>query len=197
MKTSLIKTLIVIGTILTFNANAQNDYVIKIQGDSIPCKITTPLIGGAKYKSDTMRESKRIKPTEIREYYIARKDFRERSVYTDSTSSPRFMTIVEKGKISLYQMIYSNYHNGITTSTTEWYVGKGSDYVSDLKTSSLFAFKSKQKRKDNFEEMLKDNKEVYDKYKADDKFSFKQIRNLVHLYNTGKPMEPEKTKDYD
>ena len=34
--------------------------------------------------------------------------------------------------------------------------------------------------------MLADNKQAYDKYTAmDKKFTFKQIKSLVHLYNTG------------
>jgi len=117
--------------------------------------------------------------------------------------------VIEKGKISLYEMIYTTYTGTTTTysgtmttntTTTEWYVSKGSDNVSDIKTSGLFMLKAKQKRKDTFAEMLKDNKNIYDKYLAEDKFSFKQIRNLVHLYNTGKPLGQQdyvikKTKD--
>jgi len=167
----------------------QTDYVITVKGDSIPCKITTPLIGKPKYKVDSTSDSKKIKPNEIREYYIAHKDFRERSVYTDSTSKPIFLSVIEKGRINLYELVTTHYNNGFTTSTTEWYVSKGSDYVTDLKTSSLFATKSRQKRKDLFGDMVKDNKTVYDKYMADDKFSFKQIRSLVHLYNTGQPIK--------
>jgi hypothetical protein len=186
VKNLFVKTLIFIAAVtLTFNAKAQTDYVITVKGDSIPCKITTPLVGRPKYKVDSASDSKKIKPDEIREYYIARKDFRERSVYTDSNSKPIFVTIIEKGRISLYELVTSHYNNGFTTTTTEWYAGKGSDYVTDLKTSSLFLFKSKKKRKDIFGEMLSDNKAVYDKYVGEDKFSFKQIRNLVHLYNTG------------
>ena len=44
--------------------------------------------------------------------------------------------------------------------------------------------------------MIKDNKEVYDKYLADDKFGFAQIRNLIHLYNTGRSFESDQAKDY-
>jgi len=35
-------------------------------------------------------------------------------------------------------------------------------------------------------ELLMDNKDVYDKFITDDKFTPKQIRNIIHLYNTGK-----------
>jgi hypothetical protein len=40
--------------------------------------------------------------------------------------------------------------------------------------------------------MLKDKPDVYNKYIAEEKFTFKQIGNLVHLYNTGKTYDEEK-----
>ncbi len=183
MKISFVRVLItLVAMISAFNANAQSDYVITVKGDSIPCSISTPLLGKPRYKVDPKGESKKIIPEEIREYYISWKDLRERSVHIDSSARAVFLAIIEKGRIGLYELVNSNY-NG--TTTTEWYVGKGSDYVVDLKTNSLFLSKSKQKRKDILGEMLKDNKAAYDRYIAEDKFSFKQIQNLVHLYNTG------------
>lgn len=191
-------SLFIIAITLAFNANAQSDYVITVKGDSIACKVSTPLIGSVKYKDATMSESEKIKPDEIKEYYIARKNILHRSVFSDSSSKPVFMTVVEKGKISLFEMVYTTYNGVTSTSTTAWYVSKGSDYVSDLKTSSLFMGKARQKRKDDFAEMIMDNKDVYNKYKTDDKFTFNQIKNLVHLYNTGHSLnEPGKPKDPD
>lgn len=73
---------------------------------------------------------------------------------------------------------------------------KGDDIVQEIKTSDWFVLgKSKKARKDVLAGMLYDNKEVYNKFVADDSFSFDQIRNLVHLYNTGQsiPAEPEST----
>jgi hypothetical protein len=181
MKTLFVKIPVIIAAmILTFKANAQTDYVITVKGDSIPCSISTSLAGKEKYKVGAMSDSKRIKPGAIREYYMARKNILERSVYTDRKASPVFMIVIEKGPISLYKTVPFN-----RASTTKWYVGKGSDNVSDLKTGSLFLSDSRQRRKDVFGEMLKDNKQVYDKYVAEDKFGFKQIRTLVHLYDTG------------
>jgi len=174
--------------LLTVNVYAQGDYVITVKGDSIACEINTPLIGSTKYKSDAMSRSEKIKPDEIKEYYIARKNTLYRSVFLDDKTKPVFAVVIEKGKISLYEVKYTNYSGTTTTTTTVWYVGKGSDHVSDLKTNGLFTNTARQQRKDDFGEMLMDNKDVYDKYKSEDKFSFRQIRNLVHLYNTGQPL---------
>ncbi len=191
MKNLLTTIAFTIATILTIRANAQQytDYVITVKGDSIPCNISTPLIGNIKYEGGGMTKPEKIKPDAIKEYYIASKKSLSRSVFKEGTSKPMFMTVVEKGKISLYEMINTNYmYGGGSTTTVTWYVGKGSDYVTDFKSSGLFFAKSRKQRKDNFGEMLKDNQAVYDKYKTEDKFSFKQIQNLVHLYNTGQPL---------
>jgi hypothetical protein len=206
MKITLKKTLLFItASILAFSASAQSDYVITVKGDSTACKISTPFIGGIKYKSEAMTESQEITPDEIKEYYIARKNTRFRSVFSDrsSTSKPVFMKVIEKGRISLYEIIYTNtnitFNSNNTYSTTVWYAGKGSDYVSVLKANALL-MPTKRLRKDDFAQMLADNEDVYNKYKADDKFSFVQIRNLVHLYNKGSynsapPFDPPQ-KDY-
>jgi hypothetical protein len=195
MKILITKAIICITAItLTFNAKAQTDYVITVKGDSIACKVSTPLIGGPKYKSDAMNKSEKIKPDEIKEYFIARKNLLTRSVFVDDAPDSQFLTVIEKGKISLFELVNSVYNGMSTTTTTTWYAGKGTDHVSALKTSALFFNKGRQQRRDNFAEMVADNKDVYDKYKAEDKFSFKQIRNLVHLYNTGKPFEEVEDK---
>lgn len=98
------------------------------------------------------------------------------------------MTVLEKGKISLYEVIvYYKY-----SATTYWYVAKNSDKVSLIKTNGLFSGKGRKERKDDLAEMLKDQPAVYQKYMAEDKFNFKAIRNLVHLYNTGHTLDEEK-----
>jgi len=196
MKVFLKKTLLGGILVLFFQLSAlAQDYVITIKGDTLHCRISIPLMGKLRYKSEGMTSAEKIKPDEILEYYIARKDLLERSVSINNNKnmSPVFMTVVEKGKISLYQLIVTTtfYNNGMTSSssTTTWYIGKGSGDVDELKTSGLFSMASRKSRKDELGQLFADNKEVYDKYIADDKFSFTQIRNLVHLYNTGEPLK--------
>ena len=180
---------------ITFKATAQSDYVITVKGDSIPCKISRSFIGIMKYKSATMTESESIEPDVIKEYYVAKKNILHRAVFKEGSNSPMYMTVIEKGKISLFEEIVvsssiATYGFGAPTTTRtsveEWYISKGSDNVSKIKTTDIvLLINSKQKRKDAFGDMLKDNKAVYEKYLNDDKFTFKQIQNLVHLYNTG------------
>ncbi|MCR8559854.1 hypothetical protein KXD93_19545 [Mucilaginibacter sp. BJC16-A38] len=173
---------------LTHVAQAQQDYIITNADDSIACKITIPFMGAAKYKKDGMAESKKILPEEIREYCITRKKVAYRAVVVAANQHFGFLPLIEKGKINLYEMIYTStgFNGQAGYSSKVYYVSKGSDTVNELKTSSLFSSRSRQARKDDFKEMIKDNKTVYDKYMAENSFSFERIRNLIHLYNTGK-----------
>lgn len=192
MKPLITKTLILMAiTLFAFTAKAQQeDYVITTKGDSIKCKVITPFIGSAKYKVEGTAGSKKIKIDEIKEYSITRNNQTFRSVVIKNAGAffpkkPVFMTVIEKGKINLYEMIYTTTGaNGVSTSTKVWYVGKNTDTVSELKTTSIFSMDSKKDRKDNFQDLIKDNKEVSDKYSSEKKFSFDAIQNLVHLYNT-------------
>jgi len=201
---SLFKKLFVISITIMFahNVKAQDttnvdkafaDYVITMKGDTLACRVTFPLFSTGKdnYKTVEMKRSQSILPEEIKEYYVSRKKILFRSVYKPGKKKPIFFRVIENGNINLYEQILttSSPMAGTSTwsysSTTNWYIAKGSDTVKELKTSGWFLPRSKKGRKDDFAEMIMDKKDVYDKYIADDKFSFKQLRQLVHLYNTG------------
>jgi len=167
----------------------KKDYVITLKGDTIQCSISKPLIGAPRYKVNG-GENIAIHPDSISEYYRANKKLRCRAVYNGDTTKPEFMTVVENGTVSLYEVVNTYYNGTVTTSTKNWYVGKGSNRVSELKTSALlFLDKSRKDRKDEFANMLQDKHEIYDTYIKQKKFSFKQIQKLVHWYNTGEKMD--------
>ncbi|MGZ3757178.1 MAG: hypothetical protein ACXVAY_12720 [Mucilaginibacter sp.] len=171
----------------------QTDYVITTKGDTLQCDISFPLFSSAgKYKVNGSNQSGKLKPDEIKEYYSYRKKTLYRAINKPGTEKPEYALVVEKGKINLYQQVtqYYNYAvNAYSSNTVQWYVGKGTESVVELKTSGLFFDKSRKERKDDFADMIKDNKIVYDKYMADGKFTFKQLRKLVHLYNTSEELE--------
>ncbi len=167
-----------------FTAKAQQDYVITTNGDSIKCKINIPFIGSPKYKIEGSNESKKIKADSVNEYYTADKSTWYRRVFYDPKglwvrNKVCFMTVVESGKINLYELI-TDYNN---VTITGWYASKGTNTVILIKETGLLG---NRKRRD-FETLIADNKAVYEKYTADDKFGFDKIRNLVHLYNTTEP----------
>jgi hypothetical protein len=185
--------------LFALNANAQTeDYVININGDTVKCELSLYSLGGPKYKVPDGKKEK-IDIEKIKEYYHASNDLRFRAVYVDTLSKPKYMQVIESGPICLYQYAPANYSGTmgmLTTSAIQWFVSKKGDRAIALKSTSLLGSGNKQERKDTLSEMLKDKPEIYNKYVADDKFSFKQIINLVHLYNTGQPYQvPQKKPD--
>lgn len=186
-------SILVLSILVLFSTDLKaqtDDYVITTKGDTIKCRILTPFFvyngSTKKYKIDG--KSKKIKTDEIQEYYIARTDYRERAVIVNGKNKLEFLKVVENGIISLYEVVYNNTSpNGFSTSSVQWFIGKGSNKVTDFKSSTIYLGKSRKDRKSYFAELLKDKPQVYDKCMTDDKFSFDEIRNLVHLYNTGMP----------
>ncbi|MDB5153450.1 MAG: hypothetical protein JWR54_2201 [Mucilaginibacter sp.] len=190
--------------LFTLSTKAQNtDYVITVQGDTLACKISElGWVHNGNYKTAQMKSRKQILLSEIKEYCVSKHNVIYRKVYkrANKPSSAEYLSVLENGKINLYEEIYTTSYMSAGSNmqynssiNTKWYISKGSDTVkvlknSDISLATLF-FKSKEKRKNDFAEMIMDNQEVYDKYLTDDKFSFKQIRNLVHLYNTGETLK--------
>lgn len=182
---------IFIGVLFTCLLNQQptlaqeRDVVITQSGDTIFCQIKTDIFGfPTKYRRVDSTEFVRLKEKEIKYYYIASKKEAYRSVKLPNKTKNQLLRLVEDGKINLY-VRYTQAGN--TGSVATWFVSKGEGELHELKTSALFSFKSKQDRKEAFANMLADNQEVLQQYMSDDSFSFKNIRNIVHLYNTGQP----------
>jgi len=188
MKTLLKKVAICLAvTLFTSGVKAQSqDYVITTQGDSIPCNIKIPLItcGDGNYKTSANSPSVKIKPEEIKEYYISKKETLYRAVIKEGKTKPEFLLVLETGKISLYEEVTEVYVNNTVTTLTKWYVAKDSDVAIPLKTDDVFMSKSKKQRKGEFTTLISDNNAVYTQYTAENKFSFKRIRNLVQQYNS-------------
>ena len=193
MKISLITLITLLVTFHTAGAQ-NNDRVVTVTGDTLTCRISFAFIGGAaKYR--TSKEEKAIKITtdNVKGYYVADQSTWHRRVFYDfktflQKNKVWFMTVVESGKINLYQMIVTSTSTGAngavySNSNTDWFVSKGTDTAILIKGQLL----SRQKRKNEFADLLADNKAVYDMYMADNDFGFDKIQNIVHLYNTGQP----------
>ncbi|MES2377957.1 MAG: hypothetical protein V4553_15325 [Bacteroidota bacterium] len=174
------------------DADKYPDYVIIKKGDTIVCSIKTPFLSmESVYKTEASKKTIRILPWQVKEYYINRDSITYLSVRKNGVKVPDFMKAIEKGAINLLEERYIKMGgtpgvSGYMSSTTNWYISKGSDTARSLKTSELFFNKSKKSRKNIFIDMIKDKQEIYDKYLADDSFTFEELRTIVHLYNTGK-----------
>ncbi len=178
-----------IGTVLICNLSAKaqkSDYVITDHGDTIKCHIEDS--GRPKYKTSNAVKADYIKISadNVQEYYIARKKSFYRRVYIDkSNARVRFLKIIERGPISIYLQVENHPNLTWNSQFDEWYIGKNSDTVKMLKSSGVAIFtKSEKKIKKELAELLKDKKEVYDKFITDGKSDFDDIQNIVHLYNT-------------
>jgi len=198
MKLSHLKlALTCISILFFFNVYAQDDYVITAKGDSLPCKVSNPSLFSfsdyLSYKTQEMNKPLKIKADEIDSYYIKRQRAVFQSVFLPGSNKPTFLKVIEKGKINIFEKIVTTYTNGgnsqlapTTSSATLWYISKGSNHVNELKTNQLFfPGKSKNERKDDFIDMLKDNQDAYAYYLKEKDFSFERLKTIVHFYNTG------------
>ncbi|MGZ3872091.1 MAG: hypothetical protein ACXVJD_04200 [Mucilaginibacter sp.] len=202
MKTSVARVIIAIALcVLTLRLKAQDqDYVIPVYGDTIKCTINQPFMSDhGRYQAAGMKSSKKIRIEEIKEYYVAKNKKLYRAVFKSRTNVV-YMEVLENGPISLYDEFFNRTSsvNGVMYSNSSdiWYVGKGSIIVTPIddygfSVSNLFA-KRKKQRINEFTELIRDNKIVYDKFIADNTFDNTEIRNIIHLYNTGEPFQEKK-----
>jgi hypothetical protein len=186
-------------------ATAQgNDYIITDKGDTIKGQLT-----GRRFKANGWEKAKKINLDSIKETYIAEDDILKRAIYNPINTKRVFMTVLENGKINLYVHNEVGPTAGVTyftsmraltptigaVSTPHWYVAKGIDTLESLDLSvSIISFKPSKKRMDVLAQLIADNKEIYDKFISEDKLTLRQVRNIIHLYNTGKPFEEKPPK---
>lgn len=164
------------------------DWLVTSKGDTINCIIDEPssdLIGGSKYGKYKLNNGGKwikITPESVKSYYLNESKELWKPMYVAEDSTITFMPLLEAGKINLFVRVYNN---GRFTGVTMFINKSKSDTVYRLKTNG-YSFNRKE-RKNMLATMLMDNKQAYDQFIADDKFTFKQMRNIVHLYNTGEP----------
>lgn len=154
------------------------------QGDTLKCLITGRVLGDGRFKSPDMKKPQKIFIEHIREYYISETNTTYRAVIKPN-NTPVFLPVIEKGKIALYEEQVDSSMPGINggigfhSFKTNWFVSKGTITVDDLK----------RHRKEKVANLIRDNKAVYDKFMLDNDFSDEALRNIIHLYNTGKPLQ--------
>jgi hypothetical protein len=190
----------VIAILFATNVNAQknkkrnSDYVITPKGDTMACVITIPMLGKDTYTTMT-DGTEDLTPQDIKEYYISTKKQHYQSVYRPGETKPVFLNALEIGKINLYEDPTPNSVTGGYSAV--WYVSKGIDNnkITGLNRRNLTPSKPGEK-KNELEQMLADNKDVYNAYRHDKKYTFDQLRSFIHLYNTG-VMQVGWPKTYD
>lgn len=178
----------------------KQDYIITNLGDTLICQIKLPVMsfGAPRYKTIDMHGWQRILLTNTNEYYTAASNTLKRKVLkTDGKAV--FMKVLENGKISLYEESTINTNpapgpDGLPTTmiSTSLYAAKLPDLnkvVENIDVGSFgLSFKSKGKRINELSAILLDNKTVAEKFVAENKFNYKSVRNIIHLYNTGESL---------
>jgi len=98
------------------------------------------------------------------------------------------MKVLENGEINVYECKYVVTGFGNGTSTVMFhYLAKGKDIFREFKPRPFYYDKEESNWKDSFIDLIADKKDVYDKYVADKKYSFKQVVKIAHLYNNTPP----------
>jgi len=192
MNLSVKKTILFSLVLFTsFSLKAQfDDRMITANDDTIACKLSRSMMGAFKYKT-AKGDKGEVDKGEVKEFYTGDKKKWVRRVYITSQRYPCYMTVLERGKISLYEMdagfVYYNgnsfYNNG---PKTQWFVAKGTDTAELVKDGDNTLFNGRKERKTYFMQLIEDNKTAYDQYMADDKFSYEEIKRIVELYNSAR-----------
>lgn len=186
-KTLLLLTL----SFSVFFANAQHDYVITLNNDTIKGSFKYNIMGDIKFQADKQKKSVLITPNKFREYYIFSQKRELVAKKIPGLIDELFVERLEKGEIELYElkttmsgsgMVGGNTVGPNTYTNVRWYVSKNGSAPIALKHNSWATF-SKERRKNAFYEMLSDNEEIAGKFINDDKFTFDKIRELIILYN--------------
>lgn len=184
--------LILLGFLLAFNLSCalaqESGYVIKDSGDTVVCSIKTAGVNGFKWKTDAEKDWK---------YFGGMKEFhldQSKLTYQKKTlpdSTKVFLKVLEQGKINLYE--YLQVYPGITTSdvVVRWYASKSvDDQVEEVKSNRVFNKTNRTERRQALYHLLAGQPTVLSDFKKRD-YTFDEIRNAVHVYNTGLPLPPE------
>jgi hypothetical protein len=189
MKINILKSVILfVIMIIAFNANAQNDdRIITINNDTIPCKISGPnLFGAYKYSKNGDSQTPRIKVDDVKEFYSAGKLLWHRRVFFGNNREI-FMRVLVRGKISIYETFVTV--NGYTSQV--WYSSKSSDTAIFLQTNRVALFTGNDKGRKLFAGFLEDKKVIYDDYVAIKSPDIEDMMHMAKLYDVGEPLKPQ------
>lgn len=161
---------------------AQADYIINLNNDTLKGTINFAVFSGASFKGPNDSRPKKIKTTEVKEYYISKLQKNYCARVLPFGTKPIFLERVERGKIELFELVTIVYSGYVTSTSISWYASKDNSPLIILKHNSWLTF-SKEKRKDELFNMVSDNAEVAERFKQEDSFTFKKVRELVAIYN--------------
>lgn len=186
MKSQLLLIIFLASLLLTQNATAQQDYIIKVEKDTIYGNVSNNLFGKPRFTAADESESQPVSANDVKEYF----DLKANECYVAKVlpgkSRNEFLQRLENGKIQLFEFFKSTYSpqpggGAIYNNQRRWFVCKGNGPLVEVKRNQLGG--SRKKRKDAFYLLIADNKAVSEKFESEDKFSFNRLRELIREYN--------------
>jgi hypothetical protein len=182
--------LLVSASAISQTARAQYwDYVVTTKGDTIKCNIDK---SRTRYKTADSKHFKDIDFDHISAYYSTDAGALYRAIVKpyENDEDTVYAKVAEKGKINLYQVKEkqsdtSPFNNVTQYKTVDiWYISKTPGHIESIKFD-VWGTVPVNKRNSAFAEMIKDNKEIYNRYLSTDKTSIEAIQEMIYEYNKG------------
>lgn len=192
---SLIRlTAIVFLFLLTKSTFAQKfDIVITSNGDTLAGNIIGERFTSIKFKDFTATKYIKFSSSQAKEYRTNKKVYVSNMV--PGETEPLFLQRLEAGKISLFQYYKTTGATG-STYIIRWYVSKNNEPLVELKTN-WGATSARKNRKAAFEEMIKDDTELYNQYVSIKSFDYDTLLSFIQKYNDrAQPSSKMLTKEF-
>lgn len=182
---------------------AQSEYVVLNTGDTIYCNFQKGKKGMLMFNPIAGGTMKPIIADSISAYF-QRKD---KCVFIakklPGENKKKFLAVLEQGKIDLYQfsqsyktggfsisgMPGSNYGAGSVSSFDLYAKKTNTDSLHAIKTNTILNKTSAKQRREAFNSLIGDDKELLEFFLAKDEFSVDVIRNTIMLYNKRNPIK--------
>ena len=159
------------------------NYVLTIKGDTIKCNFKKPFMGKLRYVPLESDKAIKITTDDIKEYYNAKDSVMVVAAVLPNETSPKFLDLLERGKINMYERIVITSSQYGSTTTYYWYVNKGIDLLKELKATTIFTDGSRKERKKMFSEMIADDEPLKAQFEADSDFGLERLRYYIQQYN--------------
>ncbi|MBE7175596.1 MAG: hypothetical protein INR69_04285 [Mucilaginibacter polytrichastri] len=166
---------------------AQEDYVVTAANDTLLCKIQKALLGGYTYRTP---ENNTVKITTANTQSFS-KNGAVFNVIRYKKDKPFFAERIISGRISLYEYSATMISGGnpvsnnfsVARSQSTIYAEKDGDIIL-IKWLGAVGTSSRKSRIDEFQQMIRDHKEIAEEFERKKNFSFNNIKELINRYNS-------------
>ncbi|QMU27633.1 hypothetical protein [Adhaeribacter radiodurans] len=170
-------------TFLASHANAQKfDIVITSKGDTLAGTIIGERFTSLKFKDLTGTRFEKFSSSQVKEFRTNKKIFISKNV--PGEVEPLFLERLEAGSIALYEYYKRTGATG-NSYIIKWYASKNNEPLIELKTN-WGATTARKERKAAFEELIKDDTELYNQYLPIKSFDYNTLSSFIKKYNNSR-----------